>query len=1004
MGAMDTPERERTVTHLMPYTHGEKGLVWQALDVLGSRECLETPDAAGHRNTLGHGYPPAIRGRCAPAEQKLRCNRSGRRHREPAASGGFCEVSTMRQRTFCLKTLVPLLLSAVAIAGEDEAARNALRIVSQHQGVFTAPPKLVPTDTVVDGPVLGNGDVGVAMAGPPERQSWRIGKNDFWSFSRRCVITVGGLTMDAAAFAGASYRQEQDLLNAEVRGAFATGDVKLMTRSWAAATENLLVIELSCAGKPVEISLASLAGPFGAAAGGRIRASKNPVNIGREQYGGGRWYFHGLLDDVRIYDRALSADEISALAAGKDVPSGLAKRWDFDDGDAEGKVGKAKAFDGKTTWVDGGSPAVKNAVTIAAWIRPASFQPSGHASYIVSKGEWNQAYSLGLSADKLRMAVGGEFAQTPKPLKLNEWQHVAGTFDGSAIRVFVDGKEVKGAASEVAGTATAGSEGAIAWFTRRGDPAGVEKSRTVAVATRVLGAEATAGGEGAIRFTLQPGQKTVAVSAILSDLDAKEPLAAARKRVGGLTADDIATLNQQHRAWWRGFCSRSFIEIGDPLIERFWFGSHYLMASCSRAGKVPPGLFGNWITTDHPAWAGDFHLNYNHEAPFWGLYSSNHVDTASCYETPILEYLPQAKENAQKLLKCRGVYYPVGLGPWGIASGGVFLGQKSNAAYAATNMVMRFYSTYDLDYAKTVAYPFLREVGDFWEDYLKLENSRYVDHDDAIHEGCTPKDVNPLLSLGLIRMVFRGLLDMSKELGIDEGRRAKWQDVLNHLSDYPLQETQGKTVFRYSEKGQAWFDSNTLGIQHIWPAGAIGLDSDPKLLEVARNTHAVLGRWSDFNGFPTYYTAAARIGIDPKLILRNLREQCERHSYPNLFIFHGGGGIECCSAVPTCINEMLLQSHERVLRLFPCWPKDSPARFGNLRAYGAFLVSAELKAGQVQPVRITSEKGRDCTVLNPWPGRGIRLLRDGKGEETLRGERVTFKTQPDETLTLSPAE
>jgi len=715
--------------------------------------------------------------------------------------------------------LFPLLVAVSgfrAEAGEDAVAREALRIVGKYQAVFTAPPRLVPSRKVVDGPLLGNGDVGVVLAGRPDQQRWHIGKNDFWSRSRRRVITVGGVTVSAPALAGASYRQEQDLLDAEARGTFANKTTTLKTRSWTAATENLLIIELSAAGRPLEASLELFAGP---------------------------------------------------------LPG--------------------------------------------------------------QRGE---------------------------------------------------------------------SDDHIVWFTRRADPPGTKDGRVVAVAARVVGAQARAAGQGTLGFAVEPGRGATIAVAILSDLEAKDPLTSARGRLAALKAEDLPALRERHRAWWRAFWGKSFVEIGDPLIEKFWYGSHYIMASCSRAGKVPPGLFGNWITTDNPAWAGDFHLNYNHQAPFWGLYSSNHVDTATCYETPIIQYLPQARAYARKHLKCRGVYYPVGIGPWGITSGAgaSFWGQKSNASYAAVNMVMRFYSTWDLDYARKTAYPFLREVGDFWEDYLKLENGRYVDYNDAIHEGHTPHDVNPLLSLGLIRMVFRTLLDLSKELGVDADRRAKWQHILDHLSPYPTQQRDGKTVFRYSEKGQAWFRSNTLGIQHIWPAGAIGLDSDPKLLEIARNTHVALGRWRDNNGFPTFYTAAARLGIDPKLILTNLREQLRRHTYPNLFIFYGGGGIECCSGVPSCINEMLLQSHEGVLRLFPCWPRDRDARFGNLRAYGAFLVSAELKGGRVSGVRITSEKGRPCTVLNPWPGRGVRLSRDGKAAETVRGERVTFKTRPGKTVALAP--
>jgi alpha-L-fucosidase 2 len=70
---------------------------------------------------------------------------------------------------------------------------------------------------------------------------------------------------------------------------------------------------------------------------------------------------------------------------------------------------------------------------------------------------------------------------------------------------------------------------------------------------------------------------------------------------------------------------------------------------------------------------------------------------------------------------------------------------------------------------------------------------------------------------------------------------------------------------------------------------------------------------------------------------------------------------------------MLMQSHEGVIRLFPCWPKDQDARFGTLRAVGSFLVSAELKGGVISGVKITSEKGGDCVIVNPWPGRIVLL-------------------------------
>jgi alpha-L-fucosidase 2 len=234
---------------------------------------------------------------------------------------------------------------------------------------------------------------------------------------------------------------------------------------------------------------------------------------------------------------------------------------------------------------------------------------------------------------------------------------------------------------------------------------------------------------------------------------------------------------------------------------------------------------------------------------------------------------------------------------------------------------------------------------------------------------------------------------------VDADRRVKWQDILDKLSAFPLQERNGRTVFRYSEKGMAWCDGNTLGIQHIFPAGAVGLDSDPKLLETSRNMIDAMQRWSDGNGFSSWYSACARVGYEPKRILAGLRHECDTHSAPNLLLQYGGGGIENCSGF-LALNEMLLQSHEGVIRLFPCWPRGMDARFGTLRAVGAFLVSAELKNGVISGVTISSEKGRPCTIVNPWLDRKVEVIRNGKKSETVAGERFTLETSINETLAL----
>ena len=60
-----------------------------------------------------------------------------------------------------------------------------------------------------------------------------------------------------------------------------------------------------------------------------------------------------------------------------------------------------------------------------------------------------------------------------------------------------------------------------------------------------------------------------------------------------------------------------------------------LSDACSRNRQFPPSLFGNWTTADGPSWQADYHLTYNHQGPWCGVFSSNHPELADLYDTPI---------------------------------------------------------------------------------------------------------------------------------------------------------------------------------------------------------------------------------------------------------------------------------------------------------------------------------------------------------------------------------
>ena len=122
-----------------------------------------------------------------------------------------------------------------------------------------------------------------------------------------------------------------------------------------------------------------------------------------------------------------------------------------------------------------------------------------------------------------------------------------------------------------------------------------------------------------------------------------------------------------------------------------------------------------------------------------------------------------------------------------------------------------------------------------------------------------------------------------------------------------------------------------------------------------------------------------------------------------MYIPYGGGGIETFSGVPSCINEMLLQGYEGMIRVFPAWPEDRDAKFENLRTYGAFLVSSERSEGKIRYIKLTSEKGRPCTLENPWGDVKVKMEKNGEKPEIMSGRLLEFETKPNEEISIKPA-
>jgi hypothetical protein len=105
-------------------------------------------------------------------------------------------------------------------------------------------------------------------------------------------------------------------------------------------------------------------------------------------------------------------------------------------------------------------------------------------------------------------------------------------------------------------------------------------------------------------------------------------------------------------------------------------------------------------------------------------------------------------------------------------------------------------------------------------------------------------------------------------------------------------------------------------------------------------------------------------------------------------------------ALPVVVNECMMQSYNGTIRLFPNWPLEKDAEFRNLRAVGAFLVSATLKNGKVEEIQVTSEVGGVLKMIIPWENGGTVTSVEGKKNlstanvemKTVKGEILIFKS------------
>ena len=128
----------------------------------------------------------------------------------------------------------------------------------------------------------------------------------------------------------------------------------------------------------------------------------------------------------------------------------------------------ALSLDGANDYVNCGNSTSLNitgtALTLEAWIYPTSWKTQVWQGNIISKEGTGTGYMLRAGANgTLNMNIGNgpgtnswhELSSSTGTLSLNTWQHVAGTYDGAFMRIYVNGVLIDSLAKTISMTGTA---------------------------------------------------------------------------------------------------------------------------------------------------------------------------------------------------------------------------------------------------------------------------------------------------------------------------------------------------------------------------------------------------------------------------------------------------------------------------------------------------------------------------------------------------------------------
>ena len=531
----------------------------------------------------------------------------------------------------------------------------------------------------------------------------------------------------------------------------------------------------------------------------------------------------------------------------------------------------------------------------------------------------------------------------------------------------------------------------------------------------------------AVALAEAPGRKAVAIA---TSLEANDPLERAVELARSTLRSDPSSLIREHERHWREFWSRSGVDLEESSLRDAWHRNLYFFRSSTKPGVQAPGLFAGKVADATAAWHGGYTINYNTEQTYWTPLITNHPELAEPYDRLISSYLPRGRYFARTAYGCEGAAFPHNLfafepppeqcrsalrrmhahHTWGYTIG--------VSGFAVQNLWWHYKYEPSRELLEKVAYPAVREVALFYADFIDkcdaAPNGKVIlaPSTSPEHWGWTTRfqrNRNGTFDITMIRHTFRAAIEAARTLGRDANLVRRFRKAMERLPDYPLTNSEPPIVVDVQDAPPITYNIAVPAVP-VFPGEQVTWFSPDAEKQLFARTIDQL-KWNGNNSSIILSVARARLSMPDTW--QWVKAETEVRLKPNgtLGLNRVGAAINNHGhyteqfAAAMAVSELLLQSVDDVIRVFPAWPVDKGARFANLRAQGGFLISAEQSGGKVRQIAVVSTAGGELALQSPWPSVLVSGTGAGSRRRPLRpgaGRIVRLNTASGQIVILRP--